>query len=161
MQVQASVDFATDTLVSTFREAQVFARSGRVKGAEGEEVSQCYVVKMVKGSSPEAGLFTTSTDYVAVDDKIVDSCALATKDGWRRSDVISERIILIGTNDEENTYYFKPPFAQIFEEVNEELVLPVSQTIEFEVGAVDQEQWNRKVSFDLSTGTAKRLKTEL
>lgn len=159
VQTQASVDFAADTLVSTFREGQANARSGKVvEGEEGKSISQCYVIKIVPGVAEGAGLFTTSTDYIAVSGDIVDSCELVSDTaGLRKSDVFNERIILVGEDSDARVYYYKPPFAQIYEVDGGQLRPVTSQKVEFTVGAVDLPQWNRTVVFDPTSGTAKRI----
>lgn len=159
VQTQASVDFAADTLVSTFREGQANARSGKVvEGEEGKSISQCYVIKIVPGVADGAGMYTRSTDYIAVSGDIVDSCEIiADGDGWRKSAVFNDRIIFVGEDTDEKIYYYKPPFAQIYEADGGRLRPVTSKKVEFTVGVVDFPQWNRTVVFDPTSGTAKRI----
>ena len=170
VQRQAAVDFAADTLVATIREAEDWSRSGRreavLEDSEGgESKALCYAVKMVTGVDDGAGLFTAKTDYISVENEIVDSCKLATS--WRKSDVFNERIALIaapaddGVGDSGNgtsrTFYFKPPFGKIFVEDGNVLTPATSQIMTFTIGDPDYPEWNRGVDFDLRTGEAKKV----
>ncbi len=162
---QARVEFATDTLVSTLREVQVLARSGNVVRQEStstepdKSVLQCYAVKIVTGTDEtKAGLFTAQTNYVAEGENgVVDSCQrVPGAENWRKSEVFTGKVILIGEGTE-NTYYFKPPFGQILELQQDSLVRPVSQIVTFKVGDVDSPDLDRQVEFDLSTGAVRRI----
>lgn len=161
---QARVEFATDTLVSTLREVQVLARSGNLVmaesavSAEQKPVLQCYAVKIVTGTDEDkAGLFTSPTNYISVQGDTVDTCqTVAGPEFWRKSQVFTGKVILLG-GGEEKVYYFKPPFGQILEDQQGDLIKPASQIITFTVGDVDSPDMNRQVEFDLSTGAVRRI----
>jgi hypothetical protein len=161
---QARVEFATDTLVSTLREVQVLARSGNLVreadtgSAEIKAVLQCYAVKIVTGTDEsKAGLYTAQTNYIAVQGDVVDTCqTVAGPEFWRKSEVFTGKVVLIGDGTA-YAYYFKPPFGQILEQQNDQLIRPGSQIMTYEVGDLDSPEMDRKVQFDLSTGTVSRI----
>ncbi len=157
VEQQARVEFATDTLVSTIREAQVMARSGqRSTDSGGQQVLQCYVVKIVTGTGVTAGLYFGQGDYLAVQGDTVDSCQTVGDENLRKSEVFNEKVIIVGDGGEK-TYYFKPPFAQILEQGGGQLVAVQSQKLQMTVQDVDSPEYSRAVIFDLATGEVKRI----
>ncbi len=171
VQERLKLDFAADTLVATLREAQVLAKSGRVVGSGEAAGLQCQVVRLVGGT--QGGLFTGQSKYIALDAESgqVDSCEVLKDDaaGWVKSDVFDGRFIIVG-DEVARTFYFKPPFGQIYSESVEKLTRAPAEVVEFAVGQVGRldavssssggggaESSQKRVRFDLSTGAVKRL----
>lgn len=167
VQERLKLDFAADTLVTTLREAQVLAKSGRVVGGDGGGggVLQCQVVRLVGGV--DGGLSTGQSKYIALDAENgqVDTCEILKADvaGWVKSDVFDGRFIIVGEGV--RTFYFKPPFGQIYSESGDKLTRAPAEVVEFAVGQVGRLQdaaatndsSQKKIRFDLSTGAVKRL----
>lgn len=166
VQQRAKLDFAADTLVSTLREGQVLAKSGRrVVSGEGEGILQCYAVRIVTGSSAGNGLYTGQSAYVglpkeAVTGDLVDTCAPIQDAEWVKIGIFDGQIVVLGDGSTQ-TFYFKPPFAQIYQENGGALSKAGSQKLLFTIDNANNPATNpddlKKVEFDLSTGAVKRI----
>lgn len=171
VQKEMKVDFAADTLVSTIKEAQVLAKSGRRSVASDGTVGAalCYLVKI--GAASESGLWTASSDYIAVSESsdsgggvpVVDSCTLLSESQMYNKDIFSDKVkikaILQDGSDADNQqlFYLKPPFGQLY--IWEDSVLRplASGKFQYLIG-YDQESTNdKKVEFDVATGEIKKL----
>jgi|GEM_PF-7100853 len=173
VQQRMRLDFAADTLVSSLREAQVLAKSGRRVKAAGAASSgsaaepvqnlQCYAVKIVSGVEAGSGLYTGQSDYVGVPKGVtssaqVDTCELIGNDKWVKAEIFDGRSIIVGDGAVQ-TFYFKPPFAQIYTEEGGALVKVKNKNVMFSIGNVSDlknPETLKKVEFDLSTGAVKR-----
>lgn len=172
VQRQATVEFAADTVVAALREAQDLARSGRrglpdtegEPGADNPSPSQCYAVKLLTGPGGAlgpGGLYTASGDYLAVQGDVVDSCETLGESGWRRSDALGSRLVIMGEGDGQ-IFYFKPPFGRVYAaDPGGALTQLTGEVFNFTVGDPDYPEWDREVSFDSSTGEAKKVLTKV
>lgn len=166
VQQQARLDFAADTLVSALREAQVLAKSGRVSNnVEGVGVLQCQAVKIVSGTEDGNGLYMGQSNYIglpkdALSGDQVDTCEQLGENQWRKIDVFDGQTVILGDGSIQ-TFYFKPPFGQIYEELLGVLGKAKSQKVHFLIDNATNPAANpadvRKVEFDLATGVVKRV----
>ncbi|MCC7432957.1 prepilin-type N-terminal cleavage/methylation domain-containing protein [Candidatus Peregrinibacteria bacterium] len=170
VQKEMKVDFAADTLVATIKEAQVLAKSGRravaSDGTTGPAL--CYLVKI--GAASESGLWTASSDYIAVSEAsdsggvpVVDSCTTLSESQMLNKDIFSDKVkikaILQDGSDADNQqlFYLKPPFGQMY--VWEDSVLKplASGKFQYLIGYDQESTYDKKVEFDLATGEIKKL----
>lgn len=170
VQKEMKVDFAADTLVSTIKEAQVLAKSGRRSVASDGTTGPalCYLVKI--GAASESGLWTASSDYIAVSEAsdsggvpVVDSCTTLSESQMLNKDIFSDKVkikaILQDGSDADNQqlFYLKPPFGQMY--VWEDSVLKplASGKFQYLIGYDQETTYDKKVEFDLATGEIKKL----
>jgi prepilin-type N-terminal cleavage/methylation domain-containing protein len=173
VQKQMKVDFATDTLVATFKEAQVLAKSGRravaTDGTFGGAL--CYVVKV--GAASDSGLGTARTDYIAVGNAdggvpIVDSCTQIDDSALLMKDIFADQVKIkailqsdsfaeaIETGNQQ-IFYLKPPFGQLYVLDGMTLKPLASGKFQYLVGYDQETAYDKKVEFDVATGEIKKL----
>lgn len=158
----ARIGFAADSLVSSLREAEVLSKSGRrVTDSAGKQILQCQAVKIVSGTGSNSGLYMGESDYVglpkdATAGTAVDTCMIIDNSKWRKTDVFNDQIVIIGDGSEQ-TFYFKPPFGQIYSENGGILSKAAAEKVRFSVGALDNADSQQKIEFDLTTGNVARL----
>lgn len=146
VQKQMRVDYAADSLVSTFKEAGGMARSGTLGGGK----AQCYAVKVGTGGTG-SGIWTGVSDYVGVETgKTVDSCAPVADSAWAVRDVLGNDVIFKQGGSQ--VFYFKPPFGKIVDAENKALANAV---LEYNLGFIGDAAWDRKVQFNVTTGEGK------
>lgn len=164
----ARIGFAADSLVSSLREAEVLSKSGRrVTDSAGKQILQCQAVKIVSGTGSNSGLYMGQSNYIGLPEegaveKAVDSCKPVGDLDWRKNDIFNDRIIIIDDGNEDGngngqTFYFKPPFGQIYREVGGGLAKAAAEKVRFSVGALDNADSQQKIEFDLTTGNVARL----
>lgn len=174
VQERMRLDFAADTLVSSLREGQVLAKSGRRVGGgqNGGAASsaaaaalQCYAVRIVSGVGEGSGLYTGQSAYIGLPDGAkdgaqIDTCALVDAEKWVKAEIFDGRSIISGDNGVPQTFYFKPPFGQIYTLGDGGvLVKAENKKIEFSVNSVGNSAGSegvKKVEFDLANGVVRR-----
>jgi len=169
VQRQARIDFAADTLIAALREEQLLAKSGRIIASADADTPgklQCFALKIKVGK--EGGLWSAPTNYVGLDKALnsdkIDTCELVAEENlWQKRDIFDGDIIIksISTGSRENSdqqlFYFKPPFGQLYWEKANLLEAQRDGVFEYLVGVADQTNFDRKVIYDVSTGEAKKM----
>lgn len=164
VQKQMKVDFAADSLVSTFKEAQVLVKSGR-RADSGTAL--CYVVRI--GSAGQSGLWTGKSSYIAVSGggasggvPVVDSCTVLSDGDFLIKDVFNDNVrikaILQDGNDiGVQNFYFKPPFGQLYLMEGNQLKPLISGKFQYLIGYDQETSYDKRIEFDTATGEIKKI----
>jgi hypothetical protein len=76
-------------------------------------------VRIVSGVGEGSGLYTGQSAYIGLPDGAkdgaqIDTCALVDAEKWVKAEIFDGRSIISGNNGAMQTFYFKPPFGQIY-----------------------------------------------
>ncbi len=164
VQQRAKLNFATETLVATFREVQTLAKSGKLISETAVEDTdnkklQCYAIKIVLGDGEGKGVYRGQSNYISIpesQDEKIDSCKKIDDQNWQRDPVFDKTMMIVSDRPDSDSleFYFKPPFGNVVRSDNDQF----KELYTFTISLLSNSDLREIVSLNLNNGNIQREK---